>query len=127
MNGICKAVALIACLFLFLPSYCAGIHSNSKKQKNTPAIHSPYTTVKDSVWANNNWEVHNDTVFTNQDEAKRIITSYDLIPDTTWQNENVYSSGYDTVFHYDYTAKDPAYNYSGKIKMSKPFSFFFFF
>ncbi len=124
-NCICKRVALILFILIVSPAFCTGMPSNSKKQKAAlPAIHAPYTTVKDSVWTNHNWEIHNDTVFTNQYEIKKIITSYDLIPDTIRQNENVYSIRYDTVFHYDYIAKDPAYNYTGKIKMSKPFSFF---
>ena len=109
--------------------------SSSKKQKHkrckrekkdeTPLAKQPaYTIIKDSAVVNNTLQIHNDTLFNKNYELKKIITSYDLIPDTTWQNEYAYSVHNDTIFHYDYIAADPAYNYTGKIKMTKPYKFF---
>lgn len=109
--------------------------SSTKKEKHrrckrikTEAVplskQAPYTVIKDSVVSDNSLQIHNDTVFNKNYEIRKIITSFDLIPDTTWQNEYAYSVHLDTIFHYDYIPADPAYNYTGKIKMTKPYAFF---
>lgn len=137
LNSIAKLVllALLICFSTTIFSQDLMATSSSKKQKHkrckrekkdeTPLAKQPaYTIIKDSAVVNNTLQIHNDTLFNKNYELKKIITSYDLIPDTTWQNEYAYSVHNDTIFHYDYIAADPAYNYTGKIKMTKPYKFF---
>ncbi len=112
--------------FIFCFFFISTVFSKEKKEKHTSVIenNTPYKIVKDSIINNTLLEIHSDTIFNNKYELKKIITSLDLIPDTTWQNANVYSINYDTIFHYDYVPLDPVYAYTGKIKMIKPFKFF---
>ena len=137
LNSIAKVVllALLICISTTIFSQDLMATSSSKKQihkrckrekmDETPLSKQPaYTIIKDSTVTNNTLQIHNDTVFNKNYVLKKIITSYDLIPDTTFQNEYAYSVHNDTVFHYDYIAADPAYNYTGKIKMAKPYPFF---
>jgi hypothetical protein len=83
----------------------------------TPFLGPPYTVTTDSTGKK-------DTVFNTAYAVKKITTSVTLVPDTAWQNANVYAVSYDTAYTYDYVAADPVYNYSGKIKLAKPFPFF---
>src|SRR4051812_43224361 len=116
----------IACLFLFLlilfqlDAY-GKIH---RKKKEDPAGKLPYIIVKDTTNNISGQQIHDDTIFNKSYPLKKIITSITLKPDTVWQNPNVYSINYDTTYHYDYVPTDPAYAYTGKIKMIKPYKFF---
>lgn len=68
--------------------------------------------------------MHNDTILTDQYATKKVVHSYSLVPDTIMQNANAFTIRYDTVYNYDYAPVDPAYAYTGKITMTKPFKFF---
>ena len=103
------------------PSFCHKCH---KKNKGIIENNLPYTVVQDSTINNSSLQIHADTIFTKKYALKKIMTTYQLIPDTTIQNANVYSINYDTIFHYDYVPVNPAFTYTGKIKMIKPFKFF---
>jgi hypothetical protein len=122
-KAVCFTVLL---LLLSVPANSLGNRKKSKKVKPelTSVSDLPYTIVADSVYSNNTWEIHQDTILTKKYSLKKIIASYDLIPDTSWQSANVYAVNYDTLFHYDYVAADPVYSYTGKIKMIKPYRFF---
>ncbi|MFN8294604.1 MAG: DUF2279 domain-containing protein [Chitinophagales bacterium] len=85
---------------------------------------TPYKIVKDTIINNNSIEIHDDTIFNKKYQFKKIITSSETVADTFWQNENIYSVNFRTIQHYDYIPTDPAYGYTGKIKMIKPYSFF---
>ena len=92
---------------------------------STTHFEPPYTLLNDTVQlAANNLEIHVDTIFTKQYAIKKIAKTYDIIPDTNWQNKYAYSVHQDTIFQYDYVPVDPAYAYTGKIKLRKPYSFF---
>ncbi len=115
-------------MLLFICNTCFSSRLSEKrkkkKQEAETVSNAPYKIVQDTTINNNQIETHTDTVFNKKYELKKIVTSYDLIPDTTWQNANVFSVKYDTIFHYDYVPTDPAYAYTGKIKMTKPYKFF---
>lgn len=116
-------------IFWILIIFCStsAFSKERTRKKNKEKIiqdNSPYKILQDSVLVNNSLEVHSDTIFNSNYEVKKIITSYDLIPDTIWQNPNVFSVHFDTIYHYDYVPVDPAYSYTGKIKMIKPYAFF---
>jgi hypothetical protein len=117
----------IALLLIFITFTSATFskcrNKKDKIEKNTQS-RLPYQVIQDSLFVNNKLEIHHDTIFTKEYDVKKIVTSYDLIPDTIQQNPNVYSVHYDTVFHYDYIPADPVNAYTGKIKMTKPYSFF---
>jgi hypothetical protein len=106
--------------FLLLLTCLAAFPRGKHKKNKATRFETPYTVVQDTSGTN----VHTDTIFTKQYEVKRIVSSSKLMPDTNWQNPNVYSISYDTIRTYDYAPVDPAYSYTGKIKMIKPFKFF---
>ena len=123
-----KIILLAFFFFIYSHSFSLGHRLEKRKKEKAEAKskidNKPYKIIEDSVIVNNNLEIHHDTIFNNKYELKKIITSYDIIPDTVWQTENVMSINYDTIFHYDYIPVDPAYAYTGKIKMIKPYKFF---
>lgn len=118
----------LAVLLLFICNTCfsSKLSEKRKKKKEAAALisNAPYTIVQDTTTHDDKIAVHADTLFNKNYELKKIVTSYDLIPDTAWQNANVFSVKYDTIFHYDYVPVDPAYAYTGKIKFIKPYKFF---
>ena len=98
-----------------------------KKQKIKNEITEDTTRYKihlDTVINGNNIEIHADTIFNKKYEFKKIIKNSETIADTTWQTKDVYSVNFKKIDHIDYVPTDPAYAYTGKIKMSKPYSFF---
>ncbi len=119
---------LLSILLVFVCSHCFSFGRLAEKRKKkaaaTATSNLPYTIVQDTAHTTSGVETHTDTIFTNKYELKKIVISYDLIPDTTWQNANVFSVKYDTIFHYDYVPVDPVYSYTGRIKMAKPYKFF---
>lgn len=117
-------------LFIFICNYSFSRGHILEKRRNKKAEtknitdNKPYQIIQDSIIVNNKLDIHHDTIFNKNYELKKVVTSYDLTPDTTWQSANVFSVKYDTTFHYDYIPVDPAYAYTGKIKMIKPYKFF---
>ena len=117
---------LILSLFFCANTSALNLKKNKKNELKTSShrFPPPYIIVKDTSIVNNTLDIHDDTIFTTQYELKKVAISNELVPDTIWQNPNVISIHYDTIKHYDYTSKDPAYTYTGKMKLAKPFSFF---
>lgn len=103
---------------------------NIKEKRKQQQIQIPlykqaaYTLIKDTVYINQQVNVHEDTLFNSNFKLKKIVSKYDLIPDTTWQNEYAYAVHFDTIFYHDYIPEDPAYGYTGRIKLNKPYKFF---
>lgn len=114
--------------FLLISSFCFSFEGNSIKKHKKEAVievdNTPYKIVQDSAVNNSVLEIHSDTIFNKKYELKRIVTSSKVIADTTWQGPNVYSVNYRTISNYDYVPTDPAYAYTGKVKMIKPYKFF---
>ncbi|MEZ5054860.1 MAG: DUF2279 domain-containing protein [Chitinophagales bacterium] len=126
-NRIIRLFFLLIVLSNYSGSYALSLKKDKKKPTTTtiiPDFNTPYLIIKDTVHTADSLAVHDDTIFNTKYAIKRVVANYDLIPDTTWQNPNVFIINYDTVFHYDYAPVDPAYAYTGKIKMRKPYSFF---
>ena len=124
---ISKNKFLILILLLIISSFHSSNLSAREKHKRKAVVAedtAPYKIVQDTVINNATVETHPDTIFNKKYELKRIITSSEKVADTTWQTNNVYSVNFRTINHYDYIPTDPAYGYTGKIKMIKPYSFF---
>lgn len=118
---------LILILLLLSSSFHAlNLSAKEKRKKKTIIAEdtAPYKIVQDTVINNATVETHPDTIFNKKYELKRIITASETVADTSWQTNNVYSVNFRTINHYDYIPTDPAYGYTGKIKMIKPYSFF---
>lgn len=116
-------------LLLISSSFCSSkLIAGEKHKRKSFALKeedkTPYKIVQDTVINNASVEIHPDTIFNKKYEFKRIVTSSKIVADTTWQTANVYSVNYHTVNQYDYVPTDPAYGYTGKIKMMKPYKFF---
>ncbi len=126
-NRIIRLFFLLLVLSIYSGSYAINLKKDKKKPIQTaltPDFNTPYLIIKDTLHTADSLTVHDDTIFNTKYAIKRVVANYDLVPDTTWQNPNVFIINYDTVFHYDYAPVDPAYAYTGKIKMRKPYSFF---
>jgi hypothetical protein len=122
-----KANFLYLFLLLFiLPQISFGklLKNRTKKKEIAVIDNSAYKILQDTVVINNELEIHNDTIFNKKYEFKKIILSSKVITDTIWQDANVYSVNFRTENQYDYIPTDPAYGYTGKIKMIKPYKFF---
>ena len=125
-----KVFCFLLSAFFMLSSmqhaFSLGIRTKADKKKPYSFLeqHPPYTIIQDTVSQVENYQIHSDTLFTKEYELKKIVTSYDLKADTIWQNANVYSIRFDTTYHYDFVPKDPAYSYTGKLKLAKPYKFF---
>ena len=118
---------LILILLLLSSSFHVLNLSGKEKRKKKTIIAedtAPYKIVQDTVVNNAVPEIHSDTIFNKKYELKRIITASETVADTSWQTNNVYSVNFRTINHYDYIPTDPAYGYTGKIKIIKPYSFF---
>lgn len=113
-------------LLLYAPFLSAAKSPLKKNKKKMMEVedNTPYKIVQDTIINNNSIEIHDDTIFNKKYQFKKIITSSETVADTFWQNENIYSVNFRTIQHYDYIPTDPAYGYTGKIKMIKPYSFF---
>ena len=122
-----RANFLFLFLFLFIfpqLSIAKGLKNRTKKKEIAVIDNSAYKIVQDTVVINNEVEIHNDTIFNKKYEFKKIILSSKVIADTIWQDANVYSVNFRTENQYDYIPTDPAFGYTGKIKMIKPYKFF---
>ena len=118
---------LVILLFFFCTSSFSFSRLKEKRKKKaeiTKINNQPYTIIQDTTHSSLGLTIHSDTIFTKKYELKKMVTSYDLIPDTIQQNPNAYSVHNDTIFHYDYFPVDPAYAYTGKMKLAKPYKFF---
>ncbi len=117
---------VVLLLSFYNTSFSFSKLKDKRKKKLEIAINNnrPYTVIQDTTHNFSGLQIHTDTIFTNKYELKKIVTSYTLTPDTIQQNPNVFTVHYDTTFHYDYIPVDPAYAYTGRIKMTKPYKFF---
>ncbi len=117
---------LLSILFLysFTSISLAGIIGKKKKKTDVAEDTSTYKIYQDTTHYNGKMEVHADTIFNKKYEFKKIIVATEKVADTTWQDANVFAVNYRTINHYDYVPTDPAYGYTGKIKLNKPYSFF---
>lgn len=116
----------LLCFILFF-FVCNSAFTSVRKHKKKEVIvedNTPYKIVQDTAINNAELEIHSDTIFNKKYQFKKIVIAIETIADTTWQNPNIYSVNFRTVNHYDYVPTDPAYGYTGKIKMIKPYSFF---
>lgn len=121
-----------ALLLLFLlvtgSSFAAvfSIPDKHARHKNTVEAedNSAYKIVQDTIINNGIVEIHADTILNKKYQFRKVIVSTDKVADTIWQDANVFSVNYRTINHYDYVPTDPAYGYTGKIKLTKPYSFF---
>jgi len=96
----------------------------AKKDTTQVVADYAYQVIQDTISDGTALSVHQDTIFNPKYTFKKVLLGKQLIPDTSWQNEWVYTVNYDTIYHYDYVPTDPAYGYTGKIKMNKPYPFF---
>ena len=117
---------LLSILFLysFTSISLAGIIGKKKKKTDVAEDTSTYKIYQDTTHYNGKMEVHADTIFNKKYEFKKIIVATEKVADTTWQDANVFAVNYRTINYYDYVPTDPAYGYTGKIKLNKPYSFF---
>lgn len=120
-----KNYILITLYIVCVSNIFAGniIKKRHPKQKETED-NTAYQIIQDTVIHNGNTEIHADTILNKKYTFNKVVVASEKISDTTWQGNNVYAVNFRTINHYDYVPTDPAYGYTGKIKMAKPYSFF---
>lgn len=117
-------ILIVSCL----PALAAGpkLKTERSKIKKTKAAYftqTPYTVILDTVSTANGPDVHSDTILHPQFSYDTLRTAH-TSADTVWQNDYVYTVQQRTTFTYDYTPTDKAWNYSGKVRLCKPYPFF---
>lgn len=117
-------ILLLLLLFSSLHAFSRPLIEKRKPKNALTEDTALYRIVQDTIVNHMGLEIHSDTIFNKKYKFKRIITSTEVLADTVWQDANVYSVNFRTVQHYDYAPTDPAYGYTGKIKLAKPYSFF---
>lgn len=121
-----KRILLLQSLCLICSLFCFLNVSARPKKKTSKIIedNTAYKIVNDTLDNNGILEVRDDTILNKKYDFKKVIVATEKIADTIWQDANVYSVNFREIKRYDYVPTDPAYGYTGKIKMIKPYSFF---
>ncbi len=117
LSAIGKISVLLSIILLPEISFSFKFSHKLKSHRQSDTLPAPYSILTDSLG-------NTDTILNKIYPVKKTCVGYHLIADTTWQNPNVFVISYDTLFQYDYIPVDEAYNYSGRITLNKPFSFF---
>lgn len=99
-------------------------HKKAAADSIQASIPQPYTIIQDTLSIGDSYEVHSDTVFNPKYEYQPVLKSVTITDDTTWQNNNAYTIQKNKTLTYDYIPTDPGWNYTGKIRLAKPYKFF---